>query len=95
MTGSYSIYSLEKYTFFKFVCILYIGQSSFTFLPRESSKFAWSLEKLVLIKKGFKGSTCFICTTWKRKQTMEQQPQPARERTKSKQKQNQITSHSN
>ena len=40
-------------------------------------------------------STCFICTTWKRKQTMEQQPHRACERTKSKQKQNQVTSHSN
>ena len=35
-------------------------------------------------------STCFICTTWKRKQAMEQQPNGACERTKSKQKQNQI-----
>ena len=40
-------------------------------------------------------STCFICTTWKRKQTMEQQPHRACERTKSKQKQNQVMSHSN
>ena len=36
----------------------------------------------------------FICTTWKHKQTMEQQPQRACERTKSKQKQNQVTSQS-
>ena len=34
-------------------------------------------------------STCFICTTWKRKQTMEQQLQHACERTILKQKQNQ------
>ena len=40
-------------------------------------------------------STCFICTTCKRKQTMEQQPHCACERTKSKQKQNQVTSLSN
>ena len=38
---------------------------------------------------------CFTCTTWKRKQTMEQQPHRACEWTKSKQKQNQIKSHSN
>ena len=36
-------------------------------------------------------STCFICTTWKRKQTVEQQPNRACERTKSKQKQKQVT----
>ena len=36
----------------------------------------------------------FYCTTWKRKQTMEQQLHRTSERTKSKQKQNQITSHS-
>ena len=40
-------------------------------------------------------SACFICTTWKRKQTMEQQPHHTCEQTKSKQKQNQVTSHSN
>ena len=42
-------------------------------------------------------STCFICTTWKCKQTMEQQSHRACEWTKSKQKQkeNQVTSHSN
>ena len=39
-------------------------------------------------------STYFICTTWKRKQTIEQQPHLACERTKSKQKQNQVTSYS-
>ena len=38
-------------------------------------------------------STFFICTTWKRKQTLEQQPHRACERTKSKQKQNEVTSH--
>ena len=46
---------------------------------------------LVLISQ----STCFIWTTWKCKQTMEQQPNRAYERTKLKQKQNQRTSHSN
>ena len=35
------------------------------------------------------------CTTWKGKQTMEQQPQRACEQTKGKQRQNQVTSHSN
>ena len=40
-------------------------------------------------------SACFIYTTWKRKQTMKQQPHRACERMKSKQKQNQVTSHSN
>ena len=40
-------------------------------------------------------STFFICTTWKRKQTMEQQPNRACKRMKSKQKQKQVTSHSN
>ena len=39
--------------------------------------------------------TYFICTTWKRKQTMEEQPNRAHEGTKSKQKQSQVTSHSN
>ena len=39
--------------------------------------------------------TCFIRTTWKRKQTMEQQPHRVCVRTKLKQKQNQVTSHSN
>ena len=39
-------------------------------------------------------STCFICTTWKRKQTLEQQLHDACDRTKSKQ-QNQVTLHSN
>ena len=34
-------------------------------------------------------STSFICITWKRKQTMEQQPHRACERTWPKQKQNQ------
>ena len=37
----------------------------------------------------------FICTTWKRKQTMEQQLLRTFEWTKSKQKQDQVTSHSN
>ena len=46
---------------------------------------------LVLISQ----STCFISTTWKRTQTMEQQPPCACEQTKSKQKQNQVTLHSN
>ena len=36
----------QEYTPFKFVCLLYIGESSFTFLPHASSKFAWSLEKM-------------------------------------------------
>ena len=40
-------------------------------------------------------STCFICTTWKRKQTMEQQPHRACEQTKSKQKQSKFTLYSN
>ena len=40
-------------------------------------------------------STCFIFTTWKRKQAMEQQPHGACERTKTKQKQNQATSYWN
>ena len=40
-------------------------------------------------------SACFICTTWKREQTMEQQPHHTCERTKLIQKQNQVTSHSN
>ena len=40
-------------------------------------------------------STCFICTTWKLTQTMEQQPYHACERTKANQKQDQVTSHSN
>ena len=39
--------------------------------------------------------TCFISTTSKRKQTMEQQQHGACERTKTKQKQNQVTSHWN
>ena len=37
----------------------------------------------------------FICTTWKRKQTMEKQPHCVCERRRSKQKRNQVTSHSN
>ena len=40
-------------------------------------------------------STYFICTTWKRTQTIEKQPHRACERTKSKQKRNQVTSDSN
>ena len=36
----------------------------------------------------------YFCTTWKHKQTMEQQTHGASDRTKSKQKQNQVTSHS-
>ena len=40
-------------------------------------------------------STCFICTSWKRKQTTEQQPHHVSEQTKSKQKQNEVMSHSN
>ena len=40
-------------------------------------------------------STCFICTTWKRKQIMEQQLDRVFERMKYKQKQNQVMSHSN
>ena len=35
----------QEYTPFKFVCLLYIGQTSFTSLAHVSSKFAWSLEK--------------------------------------------------
>ena len=35
----------QEYTPFKFVCLLYIGQASFTSLAHVSSKFAWSLEK--------------------------------------------------
>ena len=38
---------------------------------------------------------CFTCTTWKLKQTMEQQPHRTWERRKSKQKQNQVKSHWN
>ena len=45
-------------------------------------KFLWLFKFLVLILQ----STCFICTTWKRKQTMEQQPHRACEQTKSKHK---------
>ena len=37
----------------------------------------------------------FICTTWKRKQTMEKQPHCVCERRRSKQKRNHVTSHSN
>ena len=37
----------------------------------------------------------FICTTWKRKQIMEQQPHRVYDRIKSKQKQNKVMSHSN
>ena len=42
-------------------------------------------------------SACFVCTSWKHKQTMEQQSHRASERTKSKQKKskNKVTSHSN
>ena len=40
-------------------------------------------------------SPCFICTTWKRKQTMEKQPHCTYEQMKSKQKWNQVTLHSN
>ena len=40
-------------------------------------------------------STCFICTSWKRKQATEQQPHHVSEQTKSKQKQNEVMSHSN
>ena len=40
-------------------------------------------------------STSFICTTWKRKQTMKKQPYRTSERTKSKQKRNKVMSHSN
>ena len=40
-------------------------------------------------------STYFICTTWKRTQTIEKQPHRACKRTKSKQKRNQVTSDSN
>ena len=41
-------------------------------------------------------SIWFICTSWKRKQTMEQQPHRAREWTKSNKKtQNKVTSYSN
>ena len=39
--------------------------------------------------------TCFISTTWKRKQTMEKQPHRACERMKSNQKLNQVMPHSN
>ena len=38
---------------------------------------------------------CFISTTWKRKQTMEQQQHGACERTKTKQRQSQVTSYWN
>ena len=61
------------------------------------SKISWNVfylklfTFLVLILQ----STCFICTTSKRKQSMEQQPHHACVRTKPKQKQNQVTSHSN
>ena len=40
-------------------------------------------------------SACFISTTWKRKQTMEQQQHGACERTKTKQRQSQLTSYWN
>ena len=50
----------------------------------------WLFRLLVLILQ----STCFICTTWKREQTTEQQSHRAYEQTKSKQKQNYVTSHS-
>ena len=41
-------------------------------------------------------STCFICITWKRKQTTEQQPYRSCEWTKSnKNKRNEVTSYSN
>ena len=53
--------------------------------------YNYSRFKYLLVLK----STCFICTTWKRKQTMEEQPRRAYEQTKSKQIQNQVTSHSN
>ena len=49
------------------------------------------IQFLVLILQ----SICFICTSWKHKQIMEEQPHRACEETKSKQKQNQVTSHSN
>ena len=49
------------------------------------------IQFLVLILQ----SNCFICTSWKHKQIMEEQPHRACEETKSKQKQNQVTSHSN
>ena len=45
--------------------------------------FIYSYSHLILILQ----STCFIYTSWKRKQTMKQQPHRACERTKSKQKQ--------
>ena len=38
----------QEYTPFKFVCLLYIGQSIFTLPPHVSSNFAWSLEKITL-----------------------------------------------
>ena len=56
----------------------------------QNAFYLWLFKLLVLILQ----STCFICTTWKCKQTMEQQPHRACERTKSKTKTSH-TSHSN
>ena len=53
--------------------------------------YLWLSTFLVLILQ----STCFICTIWKRKQTMEQELHRACEQTKSKQKQNQVKPYSN
>ena len=53
--------------------------------------FIYSHFKYILILQ----SICFICATWKRKQTMEQQPGRACDRTMSKEKRNQVTSHYN
>ena len=35
----------QEYTPFNFACLLYIGESSFTFLSHVSSKFAWKNKK--------------------------------------------------
>ena len=42
----------QKYTPFKFVCLLYIGQSSFTFLPHVSSKFALPTDQFLALCSG-------------------------------------------
>ena len=84
------IRNLEQYTL-KIIKILRTASLASNFTGSYIKKSVPTF--LVLILQ----STCFICTTWKCKQTMEQQSHRACEWTKSKQKQkeNQVTSHSN
>ena len=84
------VFSINSLMLFGFLLTFHLAEASlFAFLwlstlvcaiVQKYHKFFYL--KLIIFLLLILQSTCFICSTWKRKQTMEQKPHRACERTK-------------